>query len=396
MTNNTERLNRTRLAAWLWFGAVPLSLGLCWSSAARGQAAPRSLSISVLPALDYSSDDGFGYGVVAGVYRYGTDRRIYRWSAEPTVFFTSNGRREVSLLFDAPALLPALRLSALAAWERDCCWPYYGLGNATPRDPAQARPPSGINYYTYRRQRWTLVLNGQWRVRPFLRVLGGLGAYHNAVHTRALSTLLAADSVAGRIPADHFSIASVGPRLGLILDTRDHERDPRRGIWLEALLWHGGDFTRYSGTARAYLPVGPGVTIAGRLLGEQVEGDPPVSMLPDMGSSFREFPGLGGGKTVRGVLKARYLGTRRVLGNAELRWRGGTFRLAGQRWTPGVVIFADGGRVWAPGGADGAGLHQGAGAGFRLTWGDAFIVAVDVGQGSEAGTQLYVGLGHLF
>ena len=45
---------------------------------------------------------------------------------------------------------------------------------------------------------------------------------------------------------------------------------------------------------------------------------------------------------------------------------------------------------------DGDGLHVGRGGGLRLTWGEAFVVAMDAAYGPEAGIQNYVGLGHLF
>ena len=118
----------------------------------------------------------------------------------------------------------------------------------------------------------------------------------------------------------------------------------------------------------------------------------PVTMLSDIGSSFRGFTGIGGAKSVRGVLRNRYLGTSRVLANLELRWRTREFRFVGQTWRVGTVIFVDGGRVWPGGGA----LHLGTGGGLRLTWGEAFIVAADVATGAEATLQTYIGVNQLF
>lgn len=384
-----------------------VGLGVISATVTTAQERPaRAIQVSAFPALDYNSDDGFGYGVVGGVYAYGGgDRRIYQWSLEPSLFFTTGGRRVVTVLFDAPSWgAGAVRVTAFAGWERDCCYPYYGLGNGTGYDPALASPASGPNHYGYRRERLSLVGNLQWTARPGLRVLAGMAAYRNEASSGGPTTLFAADSAAGRIPVADLVAWSIGPRFGVVVDTRDAERDPTQGIWLEGLVWYGAPFLgsrrsfgRYSATARGYFPLARRATVAGRVMGEHVRGAMPLTMLPDMGSSFRDFLGVGGAKSVRGVYKARYLGQSRVIANLELRLRGNAFRAAGQRWRPGVVAFVDAGRVWAAGVPEGgSGLHWGRGFGARLTWGDAFIVAVDLGRGSEAGTQTYVGLGHLF
>jgi outer membrane protein assembly factor BamA len=155
-------------------------------------------------------------------------------------------------------------------------------------------------------------------------------------------------------------------------------------------------FTRLTGTVRVYVPVASSLTLAARVLGEHVVGDMPLPMLADMGSSFGGFTGIGGAKSVRGVLRNRYVGRSRALGNLEVRWRGSPFTAVGQRWRFGVVAFADAGRVWHPDEANAGGLHWGRGGGLRITWGDAFIAALDFAHGGEAGLQTYVGLGHLF
>jgi len=174
-------------------------------------------------------------------------------------------------------------------------------------------------------------------------------------------------------------------------------------VWVDGLVWRGvgvlgGDhaFTRITGTVRFYLPVATSVTLAGRALAEHVDGDMPLPMLVDIGSSFGDFTGLGGAKSVRGVLRNRFLGRSRALGNLELRWRGNPFTVAGQRWRLGAVGFVDAGRVWHPATPSGGDLHWGRGAGARITWGEAFVVALDFAWGTEAGLQTYVGLGHLF
>ncbi|MGD2135634.1 MAG: BamA/TamA family outer membrane protein [Gemmatimonadales bacterium] len=367
---------------------------------------PRGIQWSALPAVNYDSDNGFGYGVTGGIYRFDGTHVLYEWSVEPTLFATTEGRRELLATVDMPFLLAgAARLTLFAGFEHDCCHPYYGFGNASPYDPALADPIAGVNFYTYTRRRWSLVADMQWRILPGLRVLTGMAAYHNRSAARDPRTAFALDSASVILAAQDFRAASAGPKLGVVYDTRDRERDPHRGVWLELLVWRGlgsvigsSAFTRLGTTARGYLPLGRHLTLAARALGEHVTGDMPAAMLPDIGSSFRDFPGVGGGTTVRGVLRNRYLGRTRVVGNVELRVRSAVRQVLGQRVRLGAVAFVDAGRVWDERGedGDGLGLHWGKGTGARLGWGDAFIITLDVAHGSEAGVQLYLGLGHLF
>jgi hypothetical protein len=371
----------------------------------EAQESPRpGVQVTGLPAINYDSDEGFGYGAVVGIYRYGEGGNLYLWALEPSIYFTTNGRREVFVFADAPFVFGGdWRVSVGAGFSGECCVPYYGLGNASVYDPARAEDASPP-FYRYDRDRWIFEAILQWRVRPSVRLLGGFSAYHNSSESGGPDTRFAEDLAASVVPSAHLSAASVGPKLGIVYDTRDHERDPHRGVWLDALVWQGlealgseDDFTRVTGTARGYLPLGSDITLAARLLAERVAGTLPVSMLPNLGSSFRDFEGVGGAGSVRGVFRARFIGRSRFLSNTELRWRGRQFNGVGQRWRIGLVAFVDAGRVWDDVGPDaGAGLHWGKGAGVRWTMGDAFVVAIDIAHGDEAGLQTYMGLGHLF
>ena len=183
------------------------------ASAVRAQdVPPASTQWSGLPALNYDSDNGFGYGVTGGVYRFGGTRSLYDWSVEPTLFATTNGRREIVTTVDVPFLMRgAARLTVFAGFERDCCHPYYGFGNASVHD-------SGLDpsFYTYRRRRWSLTTTIQWRVGNSFRILTGAAVIHNRSGVRDSLSAFAMDSVVGVIAPEEYSAASVGPRLGLV------------------------------------------------------------------------------------------------------------------------------------------------------------------------------------
>ena len=139
---------------------IALSFGGVVPASGAAQT-PTHLQVSALPALNYDSDEGFGYGAIGGLYGAAPGRAGYRWAFEPTLFFTTGGRREVSALADVPEAFGGRgRVTASASWERECCYPYYGLGNATPYDPALASARrwcwrSSVNSVRWMRRNWS-------------------------------------------------------------------------------------------------------------------------------------------------------------------------------------------------------------------------------------------------
>jgi hypothetical protein len=361
--------------------------------------------VSALPAVNYNSDEGFGYGIVAGIYGHGDGTRDpYRWAVEPLLFFTTGGHTTLRAFVDVPYLLRTLRLSALASLDHDCCSPYFGFGNDAPYDPSLVATTQGPNPYTYRRNRVTGSVTTQWRPGGSLRLLAGVTAHRNVADSRGPGTVFARDSAAAVFPASDAATTAVGVTVGVVYDSRDQERDPSRGIWADALVWQGltalgsaTSFTRVTGTARGYVPLTSWLRVAARVLGESVYGTMPVTMLGDIGTAFGDLQGFGGAGTIRGVLRNRLLDYHRALANVELRLRGSVFHFLHQQFRPGGVVFYDTGRVWSRGEAFSLrDLVWGVGGGGRLTWGEAFIIAGDVGYGREAGMQIYLDLGQMF
>ena len=77
-------------------------------------AVPTGLEFGGVPAINFDSDEGFGYGVITEFYQYGDGSRLpYAWTLQPRVFLTTEGRRDVTAFFDAPDLFGgAWRLTA--------------------------------------------------------------------------------------------------------------------------------------------------------------------------------------------------------------------------------------------------------------------------------------------
>lgn len=376
-------------------------------AAASGVArVPKGWELSWVPALNFDADEGFGAGVAIELYNYGVGVRPYRFTFQPTVLFTSGGRRDATAFFDAPELLPGgWRMSGFAGLERQIAQPYYGIGNATAYDPILETPPNPY-FYRFGRARLRASADFQHRIGGTLaRILLGGGAARSTydLTPRDSGTTLLASQLAGQTP-DAQIVNYL--RAGIIWDTRDQEIGPQRGTWAELLvqgvsrkLGSTQEFTRWTTSVRQYVPIAQRLTFAQRLVAQGISGDAPFDELSTIQSSFKQQEGLGGSSSIRGVPKDRYIGKALFLSNSELRWRATEFSLLGRRSFLALSAFADAGRVWSDRfdvSTTLSDLHVGYGGGVRIGLGPSFIVATDVGHSSESTAAVYVGLGWMY
>src|SRR4051812_1387743 len=197
---------------------------LCLAFLAASTAAAqdtRRLEFSGIPALNFDADEGIGYGAIVQLYGYDANPASYRWTLQPTVFFTTEGRRDYTLFFDAPSRAGRpWRLTAFAGREQQISTPYYGLGNSSTYDAAIE---SGRDHYFYRygRDRLRASADVQHALgRPELRFLLGAGASNEKIDLTPFdsgTTLLAAQL--GNHTPEKGRTNFV--RAGLTWDTRD-------------------------------------------------------------------------------------------------------------------------------------------------------------------------------
>jgi outer membrane protein assembly factor BamA len=120
--------------------------------------------------------------------------------------------------------------------------------------------------------------------------------------------------------------------------------------------------------------------------------------------------GLGGSKSLRGILKNRIVGKAFYFGNLEVRWKFLRTVLAGQNLYLALNGFMDFGQVTTPyeygssyavvdpNPAEEA-MHISYGGGFRIALNENFIIAIDYGlaQDEQDGNSgMYIGLGYLY
>lgn len=390
---------------------IVMSLTFIGAPSSRAQAPerrPHGWEFVGLPALNFDSDEGVGYGALLEIYNYGSiGVQPYRYTIQPTVFLTTKGRRDVVVFFDAPSLLPfGLRLDAFVGREEQIATPYYGIGNETRFEEALENPPDAY-FYRYGRTRVRVLANVQHKFTNLpARVLFGGGFARvktDATPFDSGTTLLATQL--GATMAPRGTLAYV--RTGLVWDTRNREIAPSHGTYGDILLQRvdealgsSSSYTRVTGAVRKYWPLTSRLVFAQRLLAQQTSGDVPLYDLATIQTSYKQQEGLGGTNTVRGLPKNRFVGKGIEVLNTELRWRFRDFRLLRKDAYLTLSGFYDVGRVWTESirlteiASD---LHDGYGGGIRLGLGPSFAVAVDAGRSSEwNGTQIYIGLGYPF
>jgi len=377
---------------------------LCLPAAAHAQK--KSIEISGVPALNFDADEGFGYGVILALYAYDASSTSYRWTVQPTVFLTTEGRRDYTLFFDAPARPDhPWRITSFVGREQQLSTPYYGVGNESLYDAALETGATRY-FYRYGRDRSRATADVQHAIlNPSLRVLVGGGASIDRINLTPFDSghTLIQGELSNHPPATaHTNYL----RAGLTWDTRDREIGTQSGTWADVIvqrtdksLGATNDYTRWTATARHYQPLGGRLTLANRLLVQNTTGDVPFYVLSEVQTTQKPQDGLGGSSTVRGLPKDRYIGKGIGVSNNELRWRAADFTLRSRPSSLVLSGFADVGRVWTDGvdlSTAGNELHVGYGGGARLGFGSSFVIAVDVGHSAQSTAPIYIGLGYMF
>ena len=409
---------------------IALSMGI-----AVGQDNPTGWSFGGVPAIAYNSDTGFLYGVILDIYNYGDGSQYpdYRYTTRLTWTRTTKGSGENIIFFDSKYLLPYdVRITAEAAYLTEQALPFYGFNGEN--NPAHEIEDDDAYksrvYYRHERNITKFTTDFQKNLfMPNLRGIIGLAYYKTEVATVDTAKLNDGKDAADRLPEitimydDYVTRGTISAdealggntnyvKLGLVYDTRDNEPNPMSGIWTEALVTVvpsglGNDFsyTLFTGTHRQYFTIIPNdLSVAVRLGYQSVlSGDIPFFMLPHYQSSYRATEGLGGSKSLRGILKNRIVGNSIGFGNLEVRWKFLRTKLLGQNLYLALNGFVDAGKVleeygWYDPDVE-QGLHMSYGGGFRIALNENFIIAVDYGMAKDeldGNSGLYIGLGYLY
>ena len=315
---------------------------------------------TAIPLLNFSSDDGVGYGLRANLYEYDGRTVPYLRKYSAQLFFTSGGRRVHHLSMDTPRFRGGDdRLELVLRFEKESFANFHGS-----LTDGEARG-LGREQKTFQHDLPSMELRWIRRLGPAgpSPAPWGLGTGARLSHAGITPN---AGAEAGNVLAEAAPPGVDGGILGQVnaflrYDTRDDYNDTSTGMLEEFLVEYGiGSGGDYKGLTvrfehRHFAAPVAGLVAAHRLALDWTAGDLP----------FYEWPEVGGGDTLRGLVRGRDRGRGRVLANGELRWRG--MRLsARENMHLGAVAFADAGRILGGGAAAAPGRwRRGLGMGRR-------------------------------
>ena len=343
-----------------------------------------------LPAVAFDADKGFQLGALLNIYDFG-DGSTYpntrqQWYFEAS-FFTKGSQLFV-VSYDNRFSIPGVRLSSTFTLTNDKAMDFYGFNGymsyfdhekvAAGKD--KENHESYIYTPKYRVNRLAMLFKTDFTGNLWKNKLFWEAGYHLSYIKQGYKDQQALNLEKinknkedykmfpenetpifdlyrqwGIISEDEaWGGLNSTVRLGLLYDTRDKEGAPSRGIWAEAHAtlapkWLGttNPYYRYSMTFRHYLPIVKNdvLTFAYRLNYEGTIGkSAPYYVLPFitvMGPSY-DRDGMGGYRTIRGLIRNRVQGLDIASYNAEIRWRFVDFALWNQNIAFGLSAFSDG------------------------------------------------------
>lgn len=425
--------------------AVLVSAGLV----AQDEKTITGWSFGGVPAIAYNSDTGFTYGIIVNTYNYGDGSTYpeYLYSLYTEWSRTTKGSGVNKLFFDSKYLLPYdIRLTSELSYLTEQALPFYGFNGSNQIYNSTWEDDEDDGYVSrvyYRHERNNMKFTADFQRSVFMENIRGVVGFGFLnfdigsvdveslndgkdeedmllVYTNPDSIGLYDQYVAnGYINADEADGGSVNfLKFGVVYDTRDNEPNPMSGMWTEALLTTaleplGSDFgyTALTFTHRQYFTIIPRDLSVTYRVGYQgvVGGDIPYFMLPYYQSTYKVEEGLGGSKSLRGIMKNRVVGNSVAFGNLEARWKFLRTVVLNQNLYLALNAFVDGGKVMEAYGNEAYeiafgddltdDIHISYGAGLRIALNENFIIAVDYGMAADeqdGSSGLYIGLGYLY
>lgn len=409
-------------------------------------------TFGALPVVAYDADMGFQYGALAQFFDYGdgTIYPEYRQTFYVEVSRFTKGSGVNQLFYDSKYLIPGhIRITADLDYLTERALDFYGFNGYEANYQQQVTDESSDDYISrvyYKHERFMLRAMADFQGRIIgekLRWLAGINYFNIKTATVDIermnkgkkedkqlpdTTLLYDEYVKyGLISEDEKDGGSHAIlKVGLIYDTRDNEAAPNKGIWSEVLVMacpafmssSPKGFTQLAIAHRQFFTLFPKFVLAYRLSYQgTIAGTAPFYIQPYLFTSYAlttKPDGLGGSRTIRGVMRNRVVGDGAVNANLELRYKLWKTYLFKQNFYLGLVGFFDAGMVVQDRPVDQDLItenpsfffdsqddrpHYGTGLGLRAALNENFIIAVDYGFALDKrdGTSgLYIGISNIF
>jgi hypothetical protein len=413
----------------------------------KSEQIKKGWTFGAVPAIAFDSDIGFKYGAVVNLYNFGDGSTYPKY--KHSLYFewsrTTKGSGINQFIYDTEHLIPGIRLLIEASYLTEQNLDFYGfngyksLYNHSYEDKTDALYISRM-YYKLDRKLTRIGAEFQGSlIGKKLRWVGGYTYFGNNIGTVDIERLNKGKEGIDRLPDtallyDQYVKWNIIPadqakggnshvfKCGIVYDTRDNEPNPMKGLWSEIILLYAAaprySFSKILITHRQYFTLAPKVLNLAYRIGYQgkLTGNIPFYMLPYIYNTAPNMTrdGLGGAKTMRGILRNRVVGDGMLYGNFELRWKFLRTVLFNQNIYIALSSFIDAGMVvqdykinttQVPSSFmylfpdEKESIHWSGGAGIHFVLNENFIVTVDHGWAfnkNDGEKGLYINLNFLY
>ncbi len=410
-------------------------------------------NFGALPTVTFDTDLGFQYGALVNLYDYGDGSRYPRYNH--SLYFEvsryTKGSGINRFYYDSDRLIPGLQTSLDISYLSDQAYDFFGFNgyeavfNAPWIDDESDHYQTRM-FYKYDRKLFRFKVDLQGKLAgDHVRWITGWNFQNFKIGDINLEKLNKGKDDSEKLP----DVAGLYQRYqdwgiigeeeadggfvptfkgGLVYDSRDNRPNPMKGIWTEAvveaspkILGAEGSFAKLSLIHRQYFTLVPkDLSLVYRLSYQTtLAGDVPYYYQSQVITSILTgaiSEGLGGAKSLRGVLRNRVVGDGFFYGNVEARWKFVRFQFIKNNFYLGLNGFADFGRVTKkipftmPStfgtfsktdffNTDAEKFHTSAGAGLRIAMNENFVISVDYGRAlneQDGKSGMYIGLNYLF
>ena len=184
-------------------------------------------------------------------------------------------------------------------------------------------------------------------------------------------------------------------RIALVLDTRDNEFVPTKGVLVEGGLEYGSGGSGYSGVyglVSGFATPYEGAVIAGRFLARSLQSEAPLDARYSLYAWERTVPLLGGPESHRSFVYGRYTGRQALAANIEYRQDILNF---GDFGAITAIGFMDAGMVQENADLESNKLHVGGGGGLAIRILRSTVLQFNFAGGPD-GFQFSMGTGWAF
>lgn len=433
---------------------VCLFFGLFAQPEKKDELVKKNWNFGALPAVTFDTDLGFQYGALVDIYNYGDGTRYPKYNHklyfEVSRFTKGSGINRI--YYDSDQLIKGLQTTFDLSYLSDMAYDFYGFNGYNSVYMADWADDESSDYksrmfYKYDRKlfRFKGDIQGKITGEKF-RWITGWNFQNFKVGSVNTDKLNKGKDDADKLPATtdvpglyenykQWGIISGDEtdggfvptfKAGIVFDSRDNQPNPMKGIWTEAvieaapkILGAESSFSKLSLTHRQYFTLIPNnLSLVYRLAYQStLGGEVPFYYQSQVITSMMTgatSEGLGGGSTIRGILRNRVVGDGVFYGNVEARWKVVRFNFIKNNFYIGLNGFNDFGRVTKeipiktngtiglPGDylkRNAEKMHYSYGAGLIIAMNENFVIAMDYGMAAkkqDGKSGFYMGLNYLF